>query len=187
MTALATVVFAMNMTYWFMSVLANVIFLADNYGFEAVDMWRSYSSIIVQDVFFGAMWILPVICSMTGLRKKAGVYIILMLEFVLVGISFLAQLSFIAEFVFGDYSYGSYYGVFGTVSSQAYLLLFNVGLFLFALTNRIPAIIKTDCKRRKELKMKPEKALKYLLEIYSFGEITEEEYMARRFEVLNRI
>ncbi len=187
MASLATVAFAMKMIYWFMSVLADVVFLADNYGFEDVDMWRSYSVTIVLNVFFSAMWILPVICSMTGLRKKAGVCIILILEFILVGLSFLSRLSFIAEFIFDSFGYGSYYGVLGGLSSQAYFLLFDIGLFLFALTNRIPAIIKTDRKRRRELKMKPEKALNYLLEIYSFGEITEEEYMARRFEVLNRI
>lgn len=187
MTSLATVAFAMKMIYWFMSLLAEVVFLADNYGFEDVDMWRSYSVIIVQDVFFSVMWILPVICSMTGLRKKAGVCIILILEFILVGLSFLSWLSFIADFIFDSFIHGSYYGVFGSLSNQAYFLLFDIGLFLFALTNRIPAIIKTDSKRRRELKMKPEKALNYLFEIYSFGEITEEEYVQRRFEVLNRI
>lgn len=121
-------------------------------------------------------WVLAMISALKGLRSKVFVCVAFALEVVY---AFIAVLSSISTLAFGMYMSALAILVYAT-----YSVTFSAAILLFALTNIIPATVKGDAKRRRELKMRPQKALNYLHEIYSFGEITEEEYVDRRVDVL---
>ena len=73
-------------------------------------------------------------------------------------------------------------GVLGTIA-------FYIALLLFALKNRIPAIISASPEKEKKNaeKMNPEQALRVLKDKLDFGMITEEEYQAQRAEIISKL
>lgn len=73
-------------------------------------------------------------------------------------------------------------GVLGTIA-------FYIAILLFALKNRIPAIISTlpEKEKKNAEKMNPEQALRVLKDKLDFGMITEEEYQAQRAEIISKL
>ena len=68
-------------------------------------------------------------------------------------------------------------------------IAFYIALLLFALKNRIPAIISASPEKEKKNaeKMNPEQALRVLKDKLDFGMITEEEYQAQRAEIISKL
>lgn len=68
-------------------------------------------------------------------------------------------------------------------------LTFNIALLLFCLKNRLPAIFSasTEKEKRRTAVMNPEKALKLLKDDMELGVISENEYQARRAEIIDML
>ncbi len=85
------------------------------------------------------------------------------------------------------------------IEQELYLYLFTVpmsniasfslyfALFLFGVTNRIPALISVNSRKQMTENLTPEQCLRLLNERFITGEITEEEYRAQRAEIISKL
>ncbi len=176
LSAFVPVAFFLKAAYYLLLTLQQFFWLVRDL---AQGMWQAslaQTLILCMYFWFSVPWVLAAISALKGLRGKVFVCIAFAFECAFACITPLGLVSLIA---LGQILTG--------LCSVAYMfssILLSAAILMFALANRIPATVKGDAKRRRELKMKPQKALNYLHEIYSFGEITEEEYVDRRVDVL---
>lgn len=128
-------------------------------------------------------YILALISALKGFNKK--IYVIIAMSVCLfmnalgiVGV-FLTMNHYIANSMY-LYIFTSLTRIIGDIS-------FYVALLLFALKNKIPAIISVSAKKESLESMNPKQALRVLKDKLDLGMITEEEYQAQRTEIISKL
>ena len=123
--------------------------------------------------------------ALKGLNKKIYAFIAVFLGILVSIISLLNSSNFIEYCV----EERLIFYVLVQLSSNIGSIALYVTIFLFALNNRIPAIISLSSDKEKQImeKMSPEQSLRLLKDKLELGMITEEEYQAQRTEIISKL
>ncbi len=126
-------------------------------------------------------YILLLVSMLKGLRKKLYLIIASTLGIILPTIRLLYLVLNINSFLLQD----AISNFFSYISA----ILFSISLLLFGINHQFPPLFKVSSEKEiiKYEKMPTEQALRMLKASYEFGEITEEEYQAKKAEIINRI
>ncbi len=132
-----------------------------------------------------ASFVLATISALKGFSEKTYTIIAFSIIFLLNLYSIISIFPIIDFYLRGEfyiYLIASACGILGTIS-------FNISLFLFAMNNRIPAILTPSPEQEKKIseKMSPEQLLRSLKDKLDFGMISEEEYQAQRADIINKL
>ena len=156
------------------NMIANLI---RGYGF--------YLSNLTANLLIIIPFVLATISALKGLSKKNLTIIAFVINFLVCAISIIAVFSNIGYYLRSEqyiYLITSPCGTLGTI-------LFYLSLFLFAINNRIPAILAPSPEQEKKNveKMSPEQTLRLLKDKLDFGMITEEEYQEQRADIISKL
>lgn len=130
-------------------------------------------------------FVLATISALKGLSKKSFTITAFVISFLICAISVIAIFSNTGYYLISEqyiYLITSHCSVLGTI-------LFYISLFLFAMNNRIPAILAPSPEQEKKNveKMSPEQTLRLLKDKLDFGMITEEEYQEQRADIISKL
>jgi uncharacterized membrane protein len=136
-------------------------------------------TILLLVILFGC--VLAIFGFLKGLNKKVFVIIPLAASLfyeVLLLLAMLGQIEYYIE-------KAMYANIFAQILNHIGMITFYVALLLFGIKNNIPAIIKTYAKKKEN--DDPAEKLKVLKESFELGVITEEEYNAKRKEIISKL
>lgn len=156
------------------SIIRNLII---GYGFYFADL--------ISNLFIIAPFVLATISALKGFSKKSFTIIAFSISFLLCVFSIISIFTNISYYLRSElyiYLITSPCSILGTIS-------FYISLFLFAMNNRIPAVLTPSPEQEKKSseKMSPEQSLRLLKDKLDFGMITEEEYQAQRAEIISKL
>ena len=156
------------------SIIRNLIM---GYGFYIADL--------ISNLFIIAPFVLATISALKGFSKKSLTIIAFSISFLLCAFSVISIFSNFSYYLRNElyiYMISSPCSILGTTS-------FYISLFLFAMNNRIPAVLTPSPEQEKKSseKMSPEQSLRLLKDKLDFGMITEEEYQAQRAEIISKL
>ena len=130
-------------------------------------------------------FVLATISALKGLSKKSFTITAFVIALLICAISVIAMFINTGYYLRSEryiYLITSPCDILGTIS-------FYISLFLFAINNRIPAILALSPEQEKKNveKMSPEQILRLLKHKLDLGMITEEEYQAQRAEIISKL
>ncbi|MBQ4328019.1 MAG: SHOCT domain-containing protein [Clostridia bacterium] len=142
-------------------------------------------SVLLTDMAIIVAFGLATFSALKGFPKK-------ILPIIAIGVGFLTEVLSLFDFLRSIEWYlesNMYLYLFTYPISILGAIAFYAALLLFVLKNRIPAIISVLPKKEKKTseKKNPEQALKVLRDKLYSGKITEEEYQAKRAEIINNL
>lgn len=161
-TILMPVVFGLIAFAPIFSMIANLI---AGYGF--------YFSNLIANLLIIVPFVLATISALKGLSKESFTIIAFVIYFLVCANSIIAMFSNIGYYLRSEL----YFYLITYACSVLETILFYLSLFLFAMNNRIPAI----------LTLSPEQTLRLLKDKLDFGMITEEEYQAQRADIISKL
>lgn len=144
-----------------------------------------YLSQLIATLLIVVPFVLATISALKGLSKKSFTITAFVVTLLICASSVIAMFLSTGHYLRNEqyiYLITSLCNVLGTI-------LFYISLFLFAMNNRIPAILAPSPEQEKKNveKMSPEQSLRYLKERLDLGMITEEEYQAQRAEIISKL
>lgn len=150
-----------------------IVFLLDTIAlfFVSISCYGILHLVIIAEI-------LAFVCSLRGFNNRK--------LFVFIMISILAMVASLPVSVSIVYSYISEEAIiFRYYLPATAVFVYNLALLIFGANNKIPYVIKPKSKKNKVLT--PEEELAALKELYDFRKISEEEYIEKRMEIINKI
>lgn len=184
---LAPIILLMLYIFKFHGKLKATVLVPIIFGFNTIRflfVYGYYGRYLLLELVILVCVMLAVISALKGFSKK--VFLIISMVICLLG----DTLSLISAFVNMNHyiEESMYLYIFMGPLSVIGEIMFHTALLIFGLKNRIPAIISPRKKvKTKAGKMNPEQALKLLKKELEQGLITEEEYQAKRAEIISKL
>lgn len=146
---------------------------------------RLYFADLIFNLFIVVPFLLATISALKGFSKKTFIIIALSISFLFCAFSVIA-IFFSIGFALRNGQY--IYSITSPCSVLGTILLY-ISLFLFAMNNRIPAILTPSPEQimKNIEKMSPEQSLKLLKDNLEFGTISEEEYQRQRAKIIRKL
>ncbi len=124
--------------------------------------------------------ILAFVCSLRGFNNRK------LFVFSMIGVFIKCAVLLLN---YGIIRYNVYFGMASITIKDClpiiFISVYNLALLIFGANNKIPYVIKPKSKKNKVLT--PEEELAALKELYDFRKISEEEYLEKRMEIINKI
>jgi len=142
---------------------------------------------ILRELIIAVIRIASIVIALLGALKGFSNKILVILPFVFL---FLFDLYFVTNYarsiIANSHTVMLYYNFSALVKYIAEILL-HIALFLFALLNKLPPLLRGKEADRITRNLPPEQALALLQEKFELGILTEEEYKRQRAEIIDKL